>query len=347
MVYGRKSVFMDAMMSNGYGALLVEIKERIRKAQHKALREVNRELVGLYWDIGKAIVERQQTASWGEAVVERLARDLQNEFQGIRGFSTQNLWRMKLLYESYNGNEKLAPLVREIGWTHNIAIFERCKDSLEREFYIRMTRKYGWTKNVLRLKIENKTYEKTLIGQTNFEKTLPEKIKHQAKLAVKDEYIFDFLELGEEHSERELERALVAKVEHFLREMGGMFAFLGSQYRLEVNGEEYFIDLLLYHRLLRCLVAVELKIGEFIPEYVGKMQFYLALLDDHVRMTGEEPSIGIILCKLKDKTRVEYALRESNKPIGVATYRMVSILPSELIGKLPAPEAISKLLEEI
>jgi predicted nuclease of restriction endonuclease-like (RecB) superfamily len=338
---------MDAIIPNDYGTLLVEIKERIRKAQYKALREVNKELIRLYWDIGKIIVERQQSASWGEAVVERLARDLQDEFPGIRGFSAKNLWRIKLLYETYNGNEKLAPLVREIGWTHNIAIFEQCKDNLEREFYIRMTRKFGWTKNVLRLKIEQKTYERTLTGQTNFEKTLPEKIKKQAKLAVKDEYMFDFLELEEEHSERELERALVAKIEHFLREMGGMFAFLGSQYRLDVNGVEYFVDLLLYHRILRCLVAVELKIGEFAPEYVGKMQFYLALLDDRVRVAGEEPSIGIILCKMKDKTTVEYALRESNKPIGVATYRMVSILPSELIGKLPAPEAISKLLEEI
>lgn len=339
--------FMDAIIPNGYGVLLVEIKECIRKAQYKALREVNRELISLYWDIGKIIVERQQAASRGEAVVEKLAQDLQDEFPGIRGFSAQNLWRMKLLYESYNENGKLAPLVREIGWTHNIAIFERCKDNLEREFYIRMTQKFGWTKNVLRLKIEQKTYERTLTGQTNFEKTLPEKIKKQAKLAVNDEYMFDFLELDEEHSERELERALVARVEHFLREMGGMFAFLGSQYCLEVNGVEYFVDLLLYHRLLRCLVAVELKIGEFVPEYVGKMQFYLALLDDHVRMADEEPSIGIILCKMKDKTIVEYALRESNKPIGVATYRMVSILPSELMGKLPAPEAISMLLEEI
>lgn len=238
-------------------------------------------------------------------------------------------------------------MVREIGWSHNIIIMERCRDDLEREFYIRMTRKFGWTKNVLIHRIENQTYEKTLLNQTNFEQTLPQEIRNQAKLAVKDDYTFDFLELGEEHTERQLEFAILAKIEKFLREMGGMFAFLGSQYRLEVSGEEYFIDLLLYHRALKCLVAIELKIGKFIPEYVGKMQFYLAVLDDKVRMGDEKPSIGIILCKSKDKTIVEYALRESNKPIGVAAYRMVTTLPKELRGQLPEPEQIAKLLEGV
>lgn len=169
----------------------------------------------------------------------------------------------------------------------------------------------------------------------------------QAKLAVKDEYTFDFLELGDKHSERQLEQAILAHVEPFLQEMGGMFAFVGSQYRLEISDEEYFIDLLLYHRRLKCLVAVELKIGKFLPEYVGKMQFYLAALDDKVRLADENPSIGIILCKSKDKTIVEYALRESNKPIGVATYRIVSTLPQELKGQLPTGEQVAKLLEGV
>lgn len=338
---------MTALIPKDYTVLLNDIKQRIRSAQYEALKAVNKELISLYWDIGRMIVERQKEETWGKSVVERLARDLQTEFPGIGGFSASNLWRIKLFHETYAHNPKLAPLVREIGWSHNIIIMERCRDDLEREFYIRMTQKFGWTKNVLIHQIENQTYEKTLLNQTNFEQTLPQEIRNQAKLAVKDDYTFDFLELGEEHSERQLEQAILAKVEKFLREMGGMFAFLGSQYRLEVSGEEYFIDLLLYHRVLKCLVAIELKIGKFIPEYIGKMQFYLAVLDDKVRMDDEKPSIGIILCKSKDKTIVEYALRESNKPIGVAVYRMVTTLPEELRGQLPGPEQIEKLLEGV
>lgn len=195
--------------------------------------------------------------------------------------------------------------------------------------------------------IENQTYEKTVTNQTNFAKTLPGPIQKQAKLAVKDEYTFDFLELGEDHAEMELERALMSKINRFLVEMGGALAFLGDQYRLEIDGQEFFIDILLYHRRLKCLVAVELKVGKFQPEFVGKMQFYLAALDDLVREKGENPSIGIILCKDKDKTIVEYALRETKKPIGVAKYKVVSRVPADLKGELPAPEMIKALLEDV
>lgn len=325
----------------------MELKQRIRSAQYEALKAVNREMINLYWDIGQIIVTQQQGASWGKSVVEQLAKDLQTEFPGISGFSAANLWRMRLFYESYVNNEKLAPMVREIGWSHNLVIVEKCKNDLEREFYIRMTRKFGWTKNVLIHQIENQTYEKTLLNQTNFDKTVPAEIRNQLKLAVKDEYTFDFLELADEHSERQLEQAILARVEPFLQEMGGRFTFVGSQYRLEVGDKEFFIDLLLYHRQLKCLVAIELKTGEFLPEYVGKMQFYLAALDDLSRFPDENLSIGIILCKSKDKTIVEYALRESNKPIGIATYKLFSTLPQELKNQLPAPEQVAKLLEGV
>lgn len=328
-----------------YKALLVAVRERVRAAQYQALRAVNRELVGLYWDIGRLIVERQANAGWGKAIVQQLAADLQREFPGIGGFSASNLWRMKAFFETYAGSEKLAPLVREISWSHNLIILERCSDPLEREFYLRMTRKFGWSKNVLIHQIENQSYEKTLLGQTNFDRTLTPELRAQAKLAVKDEYTFDFLELGAEHSERELERALIARIEDFLRAMGGLFAFVGSQFRLEVEDKEYVIDLLLYHRRLKCLVAVELKIGEFQPEFVGKMQFYLTALDCHVREPDENPSIGIILCKEKNRTIVEYALQDGRKPIGVATYQIVRRLPKELKGQLPGPEEIAKLLD--
>ncbi len=332
-------------LTEEYGSLLVEIKQRIRSAQYEALKAVNKEMIALYWDIGRLIVQRLQGDSWGKSIVQNLAKDLQTEFPGMGGFSAPNLWRMRQFYETYVNDEKLAPMVREIGWSHNLTIMEKCKDTLEREFYIRMTRKYGWTKNVLIHHIENQSYEKTLLNQTNFTETVPEEARNQAKLAVKDEYTFSFLGLGEEYSERQLEQAILGKVDAFLREMGGMFAFVGSQYRLDVGDQEFFIDLLLYHRRLKCLVAVDLKVGRFIPEYVGKMQFYLAALDDLVRLEDENPSIGIILCKSKDKTIVEYALKDSDRPIGVATYRIVSTLPQNLKGQLPDPEQVARLLE--
>lgn len=338
---------MKDIETSEYKALFGEIKSRILKGQYEALKAVNRELISVYWDIGKMIVERQKSETWGKSVVDQLSRDLQEEFPGVRGFSASNIWRMRMFYLTYAGNQKLAPLVREIGWTHNIVIMEKCKDDLEREFYLRTTRKFGWTKNVLIVQIENDTYKKTLLNQTNFETTLPAEIQSQAKLAIKDKYTFDFLGLGDRHLEKELEKEILLKLEAFLREMGGMFTFIGSQYRIQVEDEEYFIDLLLFHRAINCLVAVELKIGKFLPEYIGKMQFYLALLDDLVKQPHENPSIGIILCKSRNKTIVEYALRESNKPIGVAEYKIVSTLPEKLKGKLPSPEEISKLLEAI
>lgn len=337
----------NTLAVNDYSQLLSQIKERIRSAQYEALKAVNKELVGLYWDIGRMIVERQAGETWGKSVVQQLAGDLQREFPGVGGFSASNLWRMKAFFETYTELEKLAPLVREISWSHNLVIVERCSDSLQREFYIRMTRKFGWSKNVLIHHIENQSYEKSMLGQTNFDQTLTPELRAQAKLAMKDEYTFDFLELGEEHSERELERALVSRIEEFLRTMGGMFSFMGSQYRLEVEDEEYFIDLLLFHRRLRALVAIELKIGKFMPEFVGKMQFYLAALDQQVKQEDENPSIGIILCKEKKRTVVEYALRDARKPIGVATYEITRTLPKDLQGQLPAPDEIAALLEDI
>ena len=328
-----------------YAQLLAEVKERIRSAQYAALKAVNTELVGLYWDLGRLIVERQEQAGWGKSVVERLSQDLRREFPGVAGFSVQNLWYMRQFHMEYRGNEKLQPLVGEVAWAHNLVIMSKCKDPLEREFYLRMTRKFGWSKNVLIHQIENQSYEKSLLGQTNFDQTLTPALRAQAKLAVKDEYTFDFLELAEEHSERELERALITRVEDFLRAMGGLFAFMGSQYRLEVDGREFFLDLLLFHRRLRALVAIELKIGDFQPEFVGKMQFYLTALDRQVRQEDENPSIGIILCKEKSRTIVEYALHDANKPIGVATYEITRTLPKELKGQLPRPEEIAALLE--
>ena len=338
---------MKDIRQSDYQSFLKEIKEKILEAQYKALKAVNLELINLNWDIGKSIVEKQEQLGWGKSVVENLSKDLQNEFPGIHGFSSQNLWRMRRFYLEYQDNTKLAPMVREIGWSHNIAIFEKCKDDLQKEFYIRMTKKFGWTKSVLIHQIESEAYERYLLNQTNFDKALEEKYRHQANLAVKDSYNFDFLELGEEYDERKLELGLIKNVRSFLLEMGGDFSFIGNQYKLDVDGDEFFIDLLLYHRRLRCLLAIELKTTDFIPEYAGKMQFYLSVLDDKGRQENENPSIGIIICKTKRRTVVEYALKNTGSPMGVADYSLSRTLPKSLKGLLPSSKEIIERLSHL
>ncbi|MBL1212915.1 MAG: DUF1016 domain-containing protein [Ignavibacteriae bacterium] len=333
--------------TNEYRLFLKSLKERIHSAQYEALKAVNKELINLYWDIGKMIVEQQEKFSWGKAVVDNIAEDLQIDFPGISGFSSRNLWYMRNFYLNYKDNEILQPMVAEISWTKNVVIFEKCKDDLEREFYIKMTKKFGWSKNVLIHQIENQSYEKYLTNQTNFNEALPDKYKNQAKLAVKDEYTFDFLELSEEHTEHELELELVNNVRKFLIEMGGHFAFIGNQYRLEVGDEEYFIDLLLFHRKLKCLVAVELKIGKFIPEYTGKMQFYLSVLNDKVKLDDENPSIGIIICKEKNRLIVDYALKDTKQPIGITEYKITNRLPKDLKKYLPSISEIKEKIKQL
>ena len=225
---------MSAIVTAEYKTFFKEIKERIYKAQYDALKAVNKELINLYWDIGKSIVAKQEKLGWGKAIVETLAQDLQKEFPGIQGFSVQNLWNMRQFYSAYKDNSKLQPLVGEISWTKNVIIMQRCKDDIQREFYIKITKKFGWTKDVLINQLEAGAFERHMVNQTNFDKAVPEKYRHQAKLAVKDEYSFDFLELGEEHSEKELERALLENVRKFLIEMGSYFTFVGNQYRLDL-----------------------------------------------------------------------------------------------------------------
>ncbi len=318
------------------------IKNKILSSQYEALKSVNKELINLYWEIGKNIVEKQQQYSWGKSIVKNLSDELRKEFVGMKGFSVQNLWNMRLFYLEYYQNEKLQTLSREIGWSHNIAIFQKAKDSLEREFYIKSVKKFGWTYRVLDNHIDNKSYEKYLLNQTNFDKIIEDKYKHQAKLAVKDEYNFDFLELGDEHSEYELEIGLINKIREFLSQMGTDFTFIGNQFKLEIDDEEYFIDLLLYHRRLKSLIAIELKVGKFKPEYAGKMSFYLSALNDTVKLEDENASVGIIICREKKRTTVEYALKDSNQPIGISTYKLTENLPSNYKGLLPTADKIEE-----
>lgn len=335
---------MSNISHSGYLELLTDIKQKIWAAQYKALKAVNKELIALYWEIGKSIVEKQKKTGWGKSVVEKLAEDLQAEFSGVRGFSAPNLWLIRQFYAEYQGKEFLQSLIREIGWTHHIVIMSKCKDDQERQFYMTASKKFGWTVRVLQHQIENKSFHKYLLNQTNFDKTVPESIKHQAKLAVKDHYTFDFLELADEHSEHQLEQALIKNIRNFLCEMGYSFAFLGNQFKLTVDEEDFFIDLLLYHRELQCLVAVELKIGDFKPEYKGKMEFYLNLLNDKVKLPRENDSIGIIICKNKKRTIVEYALKKSVHPIGVSTYSISPALPDSYKKLLPDAKTIARKL---
>lgn len=335
---------MSGLASDDYSGFLGEVKARIRRGQYDALKAVNKELLSLYWDLGQSIHYRQETMGWGRSVVENLARDLQLEFPGRNGFSAQNLWLMRQFYGVYSTRPNLQPLVREISWSKNLLIMARCKDDLEREFYLKATARFGWTKAVLQYQLDSQSYEQYLLNQTNFDETLAADVAAQASLAVKDHYTFDFLGLPDKHSERELEKALIQNIRRFLTEMGGAFAFMGTQHRLEVGGQEYFIDLLLFHRRLRSLVAVELKVGSFRPEHKGKMEFYLEALDTQERIEGENPPIGIIICRDKNQTVVEYALRTAGRPIGVATYSVVPQLPEAFRGELPSPEEIAERL---
>ena len=330
-----------------YHQLLTAVKLRVREAQYRALQQVNQQQMQLYWDLGQLIAERQQQDGWGKSVVETLARDLQTEFVGMSGFSESNLWRMRSFFLEYHQDEFLAQAVREIPWGQNILILEKCKTQAERLFYVVQARQNGWSRSTLTQQLKSRAYENTVLAQQNFAATLAPAQLPAAALALKDEYTFGFLALTPEHSEYELEQALLGNVRRFLIEMGGDFTFIGNQYRLALDDQEYFIDLLLFHRELQCLVAVELKITEFQPEYAGKMNFYLSLLNERVKKPHEQPSIGIIICQSKQRTVVEFALRDVNKPIGVATYTLTDTLPAELRPFFPSNEELVQRLDAV
>lgn len=336
---------MMELENSEFNTFVSDIKSKIKSSQYEALKSVNKELINLYWNIGEMIVSKQNDFGWGKSVVKNLSGELQKEFVGMKGFSTGNLWNMRQFYLEYKDHEKLQPMVGEISWSKNVVIFQKCKDDLQKEFYLIMTKKFGWTKNLLINQIAGKSYENWLINQTNFDKNLEEKYKHQAVLAVKDEYNFDFLELDEKHCEYQLEIGLVNKIREFLAQMGAEFSFIANQYKIEVDDEEYFIDMLLYHRKLKSLIAIELKVGKFKPEYAGKMNFYLSALNDKIKLEDENPSIGIIICQDKKRTTVEYALKDSNQPIGVATYKLTETLPKDYENLLPTPQEIGQSLK--
>jgi len=327
---------------------IAEIKSQIKTAQYSALQKVNTEQVNLYWSIGKTILERQKQFGWGKRIVEILSTELQKEFVGVAGFSARNLWYMRNLYEQYSQSKLiLQPMVAEIPWTHNIIIIEKCKSEHERLFYIHLTKQNRWSKTMLINAIEAQNYQRTLINQTNFEQTLPTTTAQDADMLVKDEYLFDFLNLSEPYSEAQLEQAILSNIRNFLIELGGDFAFLGNQYPLRVDNRTFEIDLLLYHRQLQCLVAIELKTEEFQPDFAGKMNFYLSTLNQTVKKQHEKPSIGIIICKSNSRTIVEFALQDINKPIGIATYNLVEKLPDNIQQFFPSNNEFIDRVESI
>lgn len=341
----------DMLSATGtYADMLRSIKTAVSASQLRAQRTVNRELIGLYWIIGKEIAQRQEQEGWGKSVVEQLSRDLCQEFPGQQGFSMQNLWYMRQFFLEYQAEPNLQQLVGEIPWGQNLLIMAKVKDPAARTYYLRMTAEQGWSRNVLLNQVKGQAYERHVLAekQHNFAETLPEHLAGQADEAMKDVYLLDFLGIGKPVVEREMERRMVNRIKDVILELGYGFAFLGNQYRVSLEGKDYFIDLLFYHRRLKSLVAVELKSGAFLPEYAGKMNFYLNLLDDFVREPDENPSIGIILCADRNRVDVEYALRGIDKPMGVAGYSLTHDLPKELAGKLPDAKQIeAEILREL
>lgn len=327
-----------------YDAFLQELKERIRSAQVRAALSVNRELVLLYWGIGRDILTRQQSEGWGAKVVDRLAHDLFHAFPGMTGFGARNLKYMRAFAEAYPDQQFVQQVVAQLPWGHNVRILEMVKAPAEREWYIRQAVESGWTRNVLVHQIEGDLHRRQGRALTNFQRTLPAPQSELAQELLKDPYNFDFLTLGPEMLERDLERALIDHLRDFILELGKGFAFVGNQYHLEIGGQDYFIDLLFYHLHLRCYVVIDLKIEEFKPEFAGKMNFYLSAVDDKLRHPDDIPSIGLILCKDKSGIVVEYALRDTGKPMGVAQYRLTESLPEQMQAELPTNDEILREL---
>ncbi|MEN4903173.1 PDDEXK nuclease domain-containing protein [Luteimonas sp. TWI1437] len=330
----------------GYADWLAELKQRIHAAQQRATLAVNRELVLLYWQIGQDILARQASQGWGSKVVDRLARDLRNAFPNMKGFSPRNLKYMRAFAEAWPDGEFVQAVLAQLPWYHQLALLDKLQTAEERQWYAAQALENGWSRNVLVMQIESGLRHRTGAAITNFGQRLPRPQSDLARESLKDPYRLDFLGLGKEAQERAIEDALVKHVTQFLMELGAGFAFVGRQVHVEVGDKDFYIDLLFYHLKLRCYVVVELKAGEFQPEYAGKLNFYLSAVDSQLRHPSDNPSLGLLLCKNRDKVVAEYALRDMHKPIGVAEYQLVQALPKELQTDLPRIEDIESELRD-
>ena len=339
-----------AVQKHEYRQWLSDLKSRYRQVQLKAAVAVNTALLAVYWDLGADIVARQSNTSWGQGFLTQLSADLMNEFPGVSGFSTRNLEQMRRWATFWS---PLPPLAKQpasqlmgIPWWHHVVILTKCREPYEALYYVQQTQVYGWSRSVLTHQIESGLWQREGRAITNFAHTLPAPQSDLARQVLKDPYVFDFLSLTPEHTERELETALIEHVTQFLLELGAGFAYLGRQVPLQVGERDFFIDLLFYHARLHCYVVVELKNTAFKPEYTGQLNYYIAVMDDLVRdKVHDAPTIGLLLCKSKEQTIVEYALQGMSKPIGVSTYRTSPELPNELAGLLPSIESLTEQLD--
>jgi len=320
---------------DGYAAFLAELKDRIRTARLRAALSVNQELILLYWSIGRDILERQAAQGWGARIIDRLAQDLRRDLPDTTGFSARNLKYMRAFAEAYPDREFVQQVVAQLPWGHNVRLIETTKTFAEREWYARQAVEHGWSRAILVHQIDSRLYGRQGKAQTNFARTLPAPLSELAQQVIKDPYNFDFLSLGAEQGERELERSLLEHIRALILELGKGFAFVGNQYHLAVGDQDFYVDLLFYHLRLRCFVVIDFKIEEFKPEHAGKMNFYLSAIDDQLRHDTDKPSIGIILCQRRNEVVVEYALRDTAKPMGVAQYRTSEALPAQLQDALP------------
>ncbi len=333
---------------NNYNLVLKSIKEKIIESQSRALSSVNRILIDLYWYIGKLIVEKQSKEVWGKSIVEQLSKDLQSEFPGIKGFSVRNLWNMRNYYLRYKDNTILQTLSAEISWSSNILLLNKCSNDKELEFYLQMTRSNSWSVRDLEYRLRSNEFDNFIQHQSNFSSTL--NFKASSSIKLKDEYNLDFLGIREDFAERDLESLIVKKIDAFIKEFDCNLMFSGRQVKLEFDEEEFFIDLLFYHKLLRSYIVIELKTTRFKPEFAGKMSFYLSAVESKLNQSGyDNPAIGIILCKEKNRNVVDTTLKFITRPIGVATfsvYERNTPLPSDISKYLPLTEEVeNKLLK--
>ncbi len=328
----------------GYTDWLIELKSRIHSAQQGAALAVNRELVLLYWQIGRDILVRQAEQGWGAKVIERLAHDLCAAFPEMKGFSPRNLKYMRAFAEAWPEAEFVQAVLAQLPWYHQLALLDKLPNSTERRWYAAKAIEHNWSRNVLVMQIETRLHERNGTAVTNFETSLPKPQSDLALESLKDPYRFDFLGLTDEAQERDVEQSLVKHVTEFLLELGAGLAFVGRQVLLDVGGDEFFIDLLFYHLKLRCYVVIELKAGKFKPKHLGQLGFYLTAVDRQIKNEQDNPTIGLLLCKSKNKVVAEYALGDKTQPMGIAEYKLLESLPAELQTSLPSIEQIENEL---
>lgn len=330
----------------GYGEWLTDLKARIHAAQQRAAITVNTELVRLYWQIGHEILDRQAEHGWGGKVIERLAVDLRTAFPDMKGFSRANLHYMRSFAAAWPEESVVQQVVGQLPWGHNLVLLTKLKEKAQRLAYAEAALQFGWSRAVLGIQIERRVLEREGRAVTNFDRTLPAPQSDLARQSLKDPYKLDFLGLGQDAQEREIERALADHVTAFLLELGAGFAYVGRQVHLEIGGDDFFLDLLFYHVRLHCYVVVELKATKFKPEHVGQLGFYLAAVDSEIKTDSDAPTIGLLLCKSKNEVVAEYALRDNTRPLGIAEYQLTESLPEQLQTSLPTIEQIERELEE-